>query len=216
MLPFTGFNHDDKRQYRYFIRDLRQELADTEIENRNEVHTWTTTNPDPLSHKRLVPKYVDVPFVRASRDPSSGTKRGSHLTVLIDIETHDLYAGIVLNLREVEAHQEYIADNVDDAVNYVVEQDLQLWASRNSVNHWKAGVAKTTDPAEMRSWLGSGSKDTIRAGGKDYKKAMFMRKCSTSEPATLVQEAKETLLDFHDQFLCSDNLFSRPTLEDYE
>jgi hypothetical protein len=39
MHPFTGFDHHDKLQYRYFIRDLRQELVGTELENPEKAGT---------------------------------------------------------------------------------------------------------------------------------------------------------------------------------
>ena len=216
MHPFTGFDHHDKQQYRYFIRNLRQEVVDTELENCEEVHTWTTTDPDPPSYRRLVPRYLDVPFVRESRDEDSGTMRASHLTIIIDTEAHDVYAGVVFNLREVGTHREYVADNADNLVDHAADHGLQLWASMNSLNQWELGVAKTTDLAEMRRWLEGGSDNAVQAEGTDYKKAMFVRECSAGEPSALVQEAKEALLEFDEQFLSSDKLFERKTLEDHE
>jgi len=215
MHPFKGFNHHDKQQYRYFIRDLRQELLDTELENRGDVHTWTTTNPEPSSWKRLVPKYLDVPFVREDRGDDS-TKRGSSLAVLVDTEAHRVHTGVVFNVREIEAHEEFIANNVDALVEYAAEQELELWASMNSPNQWKLGIAKTSDPAKMRTWLEDGSTTAIKVDETKFKKARFVRECSASEPAMIVQEVKDNLLSFHDEIIVSNELYPWPTLADQE
>lgn len=213
MHPFTGFDHTDKSQYRHFIRDLRQELVDTGIENRGTVHTWTTTNPEPTTWKRIVPRYLDIPFVAESRG-ESGTKRASSLTVLVDTETNQVYAGIVFNVRQVPKHRDYIADNLDAVVATASDMELQLWTSMNSVNEWKHGVAKTEDPAMMRKWLEDGSANAVRVDETDYKKAMFVSECTATDPAALVQETKERLLELYKVFLVADDLYPWSTLED--
>lgn len=215
MHPFTGFDHGDKLQYRYFIRDLRNELAHTELENPGKVNSSTTKDPEPSSWKRLVPKRLDVPFVRESRDDTWKRQR-SYLTVTVDTETHEVHAGIVFNVRNVEAHRDYVAERGEDLVEYAADRNLQLWASMNSFNQWKVGVPRTDDPAEMRSWLEGGGKNDVRANGTDFKKAIFVAECSAPEPSTLVQEVKEELLRQYEDFLVSDDMYPWPTLEGHE
>jgi len=215
MHPFTGFDHHDKLQYRYFIRDLRQELVGTELENPEKVHTSVTKKPEPSAWKRIVPKRIDVPFVRESRE-QDWSRLTSYLTVTVDLETHEVHTGIVFNLREIETHRNYVNENLDELIDYAAERDMELWGSMNSFNQWKVGIAKTDDPAEMRTWLESGSENAVRANGTNYKKAIFVRKCSETDPAGLVQEAKQELLTLHEQFLSSDELYGWPTLEEYE
>ncbi|WP_340101774.1 hypothetical protein [Salinibaculum salinum] len=212
MHPFTGFDHHDKLQYRYFIRDLRQELVDTEVENPGKIHTSTTKDAEPSQWKRLVPKRLDVPFVVDSREDDWKRTR-SYLTVVVDTETHSVHVGIVFNLREVEAHRRYVVERMDDLVEYATERDLELWASMNSFNQWKLGIATTSDPIEMRAWLANGGENTVQAGDTDYKKAIFVTECRASEPAALVEEAKEELLTLHQDFLVEDDLYEHPTLE---
>jgi len=122
----------------------------------------------------------------------------------------------VFNLREIETHRNYVNENLDELIDYAAERDMELWGSMNSFNQWKVGIAKTDDPAEMRTWLESGSENAVRANGTNYKKAIFVRKCSETDPAGLVQEAKQELLTLHEQFLSSDELYGWPTLEEYE
>jgi hypothetical protein len=215
MHPFTGFDHHDKLQYRYFIRDLRQELVGTELENPGKVHTSATKDPEPSAWKRIAPKRIDVPFVRESRE-QEWSRLTSYLTVTVDMETHDVHTGIVFNLREIKTHRDYVNENIDELIEYAAERDMDLWASMNSFNQWKVGIAKTDDPAEMRTWLADGSENAVRADGTDYKKAIFVRGCSASDPAGLVQEVKQELLELHKQFLISDELYRWPTLEEYE
>lgn len=216
MHPFTGFNHHDKQQYRYFIRDLRQELVNTELENRGDVHTWTTTNPNPASYKRLVPRYLDVPFVSQFRDEESGTKRGSSLAVLVDTETHAVHTGVVFNVQEIESHETFVEDNVDTLVSYAAENDLKLWASMNSPNQWELGVAKTDTPDEMRTWLEEGTAAEITVDNTGYKKARFVRECSASDPARIVEDTKSDLLSFYEEILMSDRVYPRSTLAEQE
>ncbi|SDR06829.1 ATP-binding protein [Natronobacterium texcoconense] len=215
MHPFTGFNHHDKLQYRYFIRDLRQELVQTELKNPGKVNTSTTNDPDPTSWKRLVPKRLDVPFVRESREDTWKRQR-SYLTTIVDTETHEVHAGIVFNLREVESHRNYVADSLDELVGYASDRDLQLWASMNSLNQWEAGVPRTDDPSEMRSWLKGGNKNSVRVDGTNFKKAIFVNECSDSDPSETVQNAKNELLRQFEDFLVSDDLYPWTTLEGHE
>lgn len=77
-------------------------------------------------------------------------------------------------------------------------------------------MIKTDDPAEMRTCLESGGENAVRAHGTSYKKAIFVRKWSKTDPAGLVQEVKQELLTLHEQFLSSDGLYGWPTLEEYE
>ena len=215
MQPFTGFSHHDKLQYRYFIRDIRQELVGTGIEQPGRIHTSTTKDPEPSSWKRLVPKRLDIPFVTESRD-SDWSRTTSYLTVLVDTETHDVHVGIVFNLRHIEAHQKYVRENTDVLINYADENKMQLWASYNSLNQWKSGVAETDDSQKMRTWLESGSDNAVQVDDTDYKKAIFVSECIADEPAELVQEAKNKLVKLHEYFLISDELYPKPTLGDYE
>ena len=215
MHPFTGFDHHDKLQYRYFIRDLRQELVQTELENPGKVNTSTTKDPEPSSWKRLVPKRLDVPFVRESREDTWKRTR-SYLTATVDTETHEVHAGIVFNVREIRSHQNYVAASLDDLVAYAANRDLQLWASMNSFNQWKVGVPRTDDPAEMRSWLEEGNKNAVRVDGTDFKKAIFVNECSASEPSVVVQNVKTELLRQFEDFLASNDLYPYSTLEEHE
>lgn len=214
MHPFTGFDHHDKLQYRYFIRDLRQELVQTELENPGKVNSSTTKDPEPSSWKRLVPKRLDVPFVRESREDSWKRTR-SYLTTTLDTETHEVHAGIVFNVREIRSHQDYVADSLEELVEYATNRDLQLWASMNSLNQWKVGVPRTEDPSEMQSWLKNGGKNAVRVDGTDFKKAIFVNECSASEPADVVQSVKRELLRQFEDFLVSDDLYPDPTLEEH-
>ena len=215
MHPFTGFDHHDKLQYRYFIRDLRQELVETELENPGKVHTSATKDPEPSAWKRMVPKRIDVPFVRESRE-QEWSRLTSYLTVTVDMETHAVHTGIVFNLRQIETHRDYVNENVDELIEYAIENDMELWASMNSFNQWEVGIPKTDDPTEMRTWLESGSENAVRANETNFKKAIFVRECTASDPAELVQEVKQELLKLYQQFLVSDELYHRPTLEEYE
>ncbi|WP_255195375.1 hypothetical protein [Halorarius litoreus] len=214
MHPFTGFTHSDKQQYRYFIRDLRQELAETDLENTGKVHTWTTENADPAGYKRIIPRYVDIPFVSTARpDTSRDTKRGSYLAVIVDTETHEVHAGIALNVRENERHAEYVAEHTDDLVDHAEEHGLSFWTSMNSLNQWKSPAPKTDDPAEMRTWLEAGGQNEIEVDGTSFKKAFFVKACSGSDPASLITAAKSVLLDRYEEFLVDDALFPYATLE---
>ncbi|SEH38614.1 hypothetical protein SAMN05192561_101394 [Halopenitus malekzadehii] len=211
MHPFTGFDHADKLQYRYFIRDLRQELTDTDLEQPGKIHTSTTTDPEPTSWKRLVPKRLDVPFVRSSREDDWKRQR-SYLTVTVDTETHDVHVGVVFNVREVEVHREYVADRLDDLLAYAADRDLELWASMNSFNQWTDGIARTDRPAEMRQWLETGARTVVRADETEYKKAIVVHECSGSTPSEIVAEAAAELRTFHEDFLVDDALYPRSTL----
>ncbi|RQG93078.1 hypothetical protein EA462_02410 [Natrarchaeobius halalkaliphilus] len=215
MHPFTGFDHHDKLQYRYFIRDLRQELVQTELENPGKVNTSSTKDPEPSSWKRLVPKRLDVPFVRESREDTWKRSR-SYLTATVDTETHGVHAGIVFNLREIKSHRNYVANSLEDLIEYAADRDLQLWASMNSLNQWKVGVPRTDDPAEMRSWLEDGNKNAVRVNGTNFKKAIFVNECSASKPSAIVQKAKKELLRQYEDFLVSDELYPWSTLEEHE
>lgn len=215
MHPFTGFDHGDKQQYRYFIRDLRQELVGTELENPGNVNTSTTKDPEPSSWKRLVPKRLDVPFVRESRD-GDWSRLTSYLTVVVDTETHDIHVGIVFNVRQVDTHRDFVSDSVDDLVDYATERELELWGSMNSLNQWELGIAQTDDPAEMRAWLTGGSENAVQADGTNFKKAIFVREIDGDDPAALVQAAKAELLELHDRFLVDDEQYPYPTLDEYE
>lgn len=215
MHPFTGLDHGEKLQYQYFIRNLRQELVGSEIENRNNVHTWTTTKPDSSEWKMLVPQYLDIPFVHESRNEDSGTKRGSYLAVVVDTRTNDVYTGIVFNVRRVSVHQDYVDERVDDIVEYASEKGVDLWAAMNSLQG-DSRVRKTDNPTVMRTWLEEGGKDAIEVDGKRYKKAFFVRECSASDPATLVQEVKDELLALTDRFLIADDLYPWPTLAGHD
>jgi len=215
MHPFTGFNHHDKLQYRYFIRDLRQELVGTEIEQPGKIHTSVTKKSEPPAWERLVPKRLDILFVRESRN-SDWSRKKSYLSVFVDTETHEVHVGIVFNIRGVEAHQEYVKENIEALIDYAKLRDMQLWASFYSLNQWKQGVAQTDDPEEMRTWLESGSDNVVLANGIKYKKAIFVSECTADEPAELVQEAKEKLLQLYEDFLVSDELYPEPTLDEHE
>jgi hypothetical protein len=215
MHPFTGFDHHDKLQYRYFIRNLRQELVQTELENPGKVNSSVTKDPEPSSWKRLVPKRLDVPFVRESRDDTWKRTR-SYLTATVDTETHEVHAGIVFNLREIQSHQDYVADSSEDLVEYAANRNLQLWASMNSFNQWKVGVPRTEDSTEMQSWLEDGNKNAVRVDGTDFKKAIFVNECSASEPSVIVQNVKTELLRQFEYFLISDDLYPYFTLAEHE
>lgn len=215
MHPFTGFNHHDKLQYRYFIRDLRNELAQTELENPGKVNSSTTKNSEPNTWQRLVPKRLDIPFVRDSREDNWKRQR-SYLTAIVNTETHEVHAGIVFNIREVNNHRDYVADSLEALIEHADERGLQLWASMNSLNQWKVDVPKTEDPAEMRNWLENGSSNAVRVDGTDFKKAIFVNDCSISEPSTLIQNVKHELLRQFDDFLMSDDLYPWPTLEGHK
>jgi hypothetical protein len=213
MKPFTGFNHRDKEQYRYFIRDLRQEMVDAGIENRGKVHTQTTKDTNPSSWKRIVPKRLDIPFVSNSRDEDAN-RLSSYLTTTVDTEIHDVHVGIVFNVRQVETHQEYVADRAEDLVEYADSRGLRLWASMNSFNHWELGVPETDDPEEMLEWLTNGGSDDVMVDGDGFKKAIFVTEVSASEPSELIQQTKSELLKFNEDFLVSDSLYPWQTLEE--
>lgn len=215
MHPFTGFNHHDKQQYRYFIRDLRQELMDEKLENRGKTHTWATASTDPSSFERIIPKYIEVPFVRTLR-MDSDTKRGSYLTATVDTETHEVYTGIVFNVREVEKHEDFVGDNVDTLVRLSEEREWEFWASMNSLNEWEVGVSKTDAPDEMRNWLANGRENEILVNDTSYKKAHLVTDVSSSEPPKIVRESIGQLLEFHELFLLADDIYSWPDLSEYD
>ncbi len=211
MHPFTGFDHQEKLQYRYFIRDLRQELIDTDLENPGKINSSTTQSSEPASWKRLVPKRLDIPFVRESRE-DDWSRLSSYLTATVNTETHEVHAGIVFNVREVKAHREFVDANVDALVEYATDRDLEMWASMNSFNQWEYGVPSTNSPREMRQWLQDGSENVIRADEIDFKKAIFVRQCAGSSPADLVNETTAQLQPFFEDFLIDDELYPWPTL----
>ena len=214
MHPFTGFNHHDKLQYRYFIRDLRQELVGTEIEQPGEINTLATENPE-ATYKRIVPKRLDIPFVSGSRE-SKWSRKTSYLTVVVDTETHDVHVGIVFNVRWVEAHRKYVLENTDALIEYATNNELQVWASYDGLNPLKTGIGQTDDPQLLRTWVENGSDNAVRVNDTNYRKAIFVSECTADEPVELVQEAKEKLLQLYEDFLVSDELYPEPTLEEYE
>ena len=213
MLPYTGFDHHDKQQYRLFIRDLRQELVDTELENRGKVHAYTTYDSSPVGYKRLVPKYLDIPFVRESRGEGK-TRSASYLTAIVDTETHEVHSGVVFNVRTVERHRTFVAEHVDELVEYATESGLSLWASMNSLNQWKTPPQSTDDSAEMREWLSTADKEAITVDGTRFKKAFFVRQCTGDTPEALVQDAKSALLEQFKCILEGDSLYRPQTLAD--
>jgi hypothetical protein len=215
MHPFTGFDHHEKQQYRYFIRDIRHELSQTELENPGKVNTTPTQDSEPSAWQRLVPKRLDVPFVRETREDSWKRQR-SYLTGIVDTETHEVYAGVVFNLREVESHREYVTNSLDELVGYAADRGLELWASMNSLNQWQAGVPRTDDPDQIRKWLEDGGRGVVRADETEFKKAIFVTDCSVSNPAKVVQNVKQEILRLFEDFLVSDDLYPWPTLEGHE
>lgn len=93
---------------------------------------------------------------------------------------------------------------------------MQLWTSCHSLNQWKSGVAETDNPQRMGTWLESGSDNAVQVDDTDYKKAIFVSECIADEPAGLVQETKNKLLELHEYFLLSNELYSEPTFEEHD
>jgi hypothetical protein len=213
MHSFTGFDHQDKRQYRLFINNLCQELVGTDLERGGKIHSQVTRDPEYRTWKRLVPKRLDIPFVRESRD-STPSRKQSYLTVTVDTETHAVHAGIVFNVREIESDREYVADNVEELADYASENNMELWVSMNSFNTWNSGIPSTAAPDEMRQRLEGGSSNLVRIGDTEYKKAIFVHHCTAPDPAGLIEETKQQLLNVYEDFLSSDDLYPYPTLDE--
>lgn len=217
MEPFTGFNHHDKEQYRYFIRDLQPELDDIGLENRGKLHNWTQEKTSPAGYCRIIPKYIDIPFVEEDRPDHNDSgrpqsKRASRFAVVVDTEEHRVYAGISFQTNRIDSHRQMIQNNRSTIIDYARNQELELWIGRNSLNHRNVPPRKTDEPDKMREWLSTSGDTVLPKGEKDYIRAMFVRECTQSNPVALFEVVVETLTELRRRFLDQDEFIDSTTL----
>lgn len=228
MEPFTGFDHQDKNQYRYFIRDLRPELNKIGLENRGKVHTWTQNRANPSGYARIVPKYIPVPFVDEDRpqlneEGRPRSKRASVFLAVIDTEEHNVYAGVVFGFKQVPGHRRMLREYGEEIVEECHSDGFEMWIGRNSINNRSLPPEKTQDLEEMRRWI------TEEKEGKrlleepdidnNYRNLWFLRECTGEEPPEMfssvveaIEEQKERFLE-RDDFVKLDSLVAPGTVE---
>jgi hypothetical protein len=158
MTPFTGFDHQDKQQYRYFIRDLRPKVNRIELENRGNLHTWAEESPTPSGGSRIVPEYIGIPFPHKDRPDHNSegrpkSKRASVPLVVVDTEAHTVHAGVVFGVQKVPSHRELFLNRGDEIARELHEAGYELWIGRNSINNTKVPIEKTAELDTMSTWL---------------------------------------------------------------
>ncbi|ERG97692.1 MAG: hypothetical protein J07HQX50_01720 [Haloquadratum sp. J07HQX50] len=221
MTPFTGFNHQDKQQYRYFIRDLRPEVNRIELENRGNLHTWAEESPTPSGGSRIVPEYIAIPFCHKDRpDHDSGnrpkSKRASVPLVVIDTEAHTVHAGVVFGVQKVPSHRELLLDRGDEIARELHDADYELWIGRNSINNRNVPIEKTSELDTMRTWLSDTDKKVLASPSEDnnYRNVWFLRKCSGEDVEALFESVVKTLADQKRRFIEADKYIAIDTLAD--
>lgn len=217
MEPFTGFDHRDKEQYRYFVRDLRPELETLNLENRGRLHNWIQEKSSPAGYTRIVPKYLEVPFFHESRPTLNENgrprgKRASKFTVVVDLEEHTVHAGIVFQTNRYDSHRQMLQDHRDTVVEHCHEQDFELWIGRNSINHRSVPPQKTDDPDQMREWLSPTGDAVLPKGDDDYVRALFLRDCTQGSPQATFEAIRDALAVQKRRFLERDDLLEASTL----
>lgn len=223
MTPFTGFDHHHKRQYEYFIRDLRPEVNRIDLENRGILHTWTQESPEPSGGSRIVPKYVSVPFPHTDRPEhdSEGrpeSKRASLPLVVVDAESHTVHAGIVFGVQKVAAHRRLLLEQGNEIAEECHEAGYELWIGRNSINNTIVPPEKTQSLDEMKSWLSDSGKKVLAPPDEDnnYRNVWFLRECEGDDVEGLFDSIVETLADQKGRFIESDQYIETETLVDPE
>jgi hypothetical protein len=221
MEPFSGFNHRDKMQYRYFARDLRPVLDKLGVENRGKFHNWVQEKTNPSGYARVVPKYVAVPFVRKERPPHNGSgrpasKRASTFLAAVDTERHVVYAGIVFGIANVDGHRRMLLEHSDEIAEAVHAADFEMWVGRNSINNRTVPPEKTSDVDEMREWLSETGKMVLAPSDEDntYRKVWFVRECNEEAPNDLFESVAEAIREQHELFIESDEFLNQSTLVD--
>lgn len=217
MEPFTGFSHQDKEQYRYFIRDIRPGLNEIGLENRGKLHNWTSTRSNPTDWRRIIPRYIDIPFVDEDRPKhnESGrpkSKRASRFAVVIDTERNRVHAGISFQTNKVDSHRKMIQDNKSELIAYTNEQGFEMWISRNSLNQRNVRPKKTDDPEQMQEWLSTSGESLLPNEDGKYIRVMLIRDCTEPDPGVMFETIVDTLADLRSTFLDEDEFLDQTTL----
>ena len=221
MEPFRGFDRRDKEQYRYFIRDVRPELNKLGLENRGKMHDWTRQKANPSGWRRIVPKYLSIPFVHQDRPPHDEngrpkSKRASVFSVIVDTEEHNVYAGVTFGSQKVPAHRKMLLKHGDEIADECQSQGFEMWIGRNSINNRSVRPERTEDVEEMKDWLSESGKKALAHPDEDnhYRKVRFLRKCTQSDPQKLFESVEDAIEDQIERFLQRDDFVDLPTLVD--
>lgn len=223
MTPFTGFDHQDKQQYRYFIRDLRPEVNRIGLENRGILHTWAEESPDPSGGSQIIPKYIGIPFPHKDRpEHNSGgrpkSKRASVHLVVVDTEAHVVHAGVVFGIQKVPSHRELLLRHGDEIAEELHNAGYQMWVGRNSINNTIVPPEKTDQLDTMKAWLSDTGKKVLASPDEDnnYRNVWFLRESKGDDIEQLFESVSESLSDQKQRFIESDQYISTETLADPE
>jgi hypothetical protein len=222
MEPFRGFNHQDKEQYRYFIRDLMPDVNRLGLENRGKLHNWTLDKASPYGYGRIVPKYISIPFVHEDRPPhnNNGRTKSNRVSVflaVVDTEEHRVYAGVVFGFQNVSGHREMLLEQGDRIAEECKSDGFEMWIGRNSINNRDVPPEKTEQLEEMKSWLSdSGEKMVLADPSEDdeYRSMWFLRECTTSDPENLFESVVDAIDNQRERFLERDEFVGLTSLVD--
>ncbi len=221
MEPFRGFDHKDKQQYKYFIRDLRPEVNEIDLENRGNIHTWTDESPQPSGGSRISPKYIAIPFVDKNRpdhyeEGRPRSKRASYLLVIVDTELQKVYAGVVFDIQKISKHRKMLIEKGDAIADECHSQGFEMWIGRHSLNNWEVPPEKTQDIVEMKMWLSKTGKKVLAHHDEDdnYRKVWFVKECTNSDPETLFSSVIKGLSEQQKRFLDRNDFVECSTLVD--
>lgn len=202
MEAFTGFSHEDKRQYTYFVRELGQALDATSLELRRNLPRHTSGILDPNPDNRLVHKYLDIPVFRESRPARQNHLDDcSYFSVIIDLESNEVYAGVTLNIGHVPGHASIVEDYRDKLVGMSVEQNFALWLSKSSINNWSTPPIQTNDADQIQEWLSQTESGSIIVSETRYNRVMFLRECQANTPENTLNSVVEALTETSDWLL---------------
>ncbi|XGI84745.1 hypothetical protein ACEU6E_10540 (plasmid) [Halorutilales archaeon Cl-col2-1] len=217
MNPFTGFDHQDKNQYRYFIRDLIPEMNEVGLENRGKVHTWTQNKADPSGYARIVPKYIAVPFVEENRPPLNEegrpqSKRASVFLTVVDTEEHKVYAGVVFGIMKVPGHRRMLRKNGEEIIKECHSDGFEMWFGRNSINNRSLPPKKTRGLEEMKRWMTEENDGKGLLEDPDIRKVWFLRECTGEEPPEMFSSIVKTIGEQRERFLKRDDFVKLDSL----
>jgi len=227
MEPFTGFDHQDKNQYRYFIRYLRPQMNEIGLENRGEIITSTggsrgsKSKPDPPDWYRIIPKYISIPFVHEGR-PSLNEKdrpkidRASFFLAIVDTEEHRVYAGVVFGVEKVSNHRKLLQEHGTEILEECHSDGFEMWIGRRSINHRDISPEKTRELAEMKKWMTEEKegKRLLEDPEEDnkYRKVWLVRECTEDDPEELLSSVVDTIDEQKKRFLERDEFVERFSL----
>ncbi|MWV40059.1 hypothetical protein [Natrialba sp. INN-245] len=221
MEPFSGFDHQDKLQYRYFVRDLRTRVDEIDLENRGKLHTWTTESQDPSGGSRIVPEYIGIPFVDEDRPPHNKagrpkSKRATVPLVVVDTDRHEVYAGIVFGIQKVSRHRKLLLERGNSIAERYHSNGYEMWIGRNSINNTTVPPEKTRDLDEMQAWLSDTGKKVLAHHDEDdnYRNVWFLRGCSQTDLEELFDAIVRTLREQKAWVIDSDEYLEGSSLSD--